>query len=87
MHHRHSDENDPALQGFRPSYKASHHDHGEHLLLVETLSGFYADSLIDDVLRLIKGEKKRTCTSAARTLPPAFPSSPRRCTAREGTAV
>jgi RIO kinase 1 len=58
MFHRHSDDNDPTLQGFRPSYKASHRDHGEHLLLVETLSGFYADSLIDDVLRLVKGGKE-----------------------------
>ncbi len=58
MFHRHSDESDPIHQGFRPSYKATHRDHGEHLLLVETLSGFYADSLIDDVLRSIKGGKE-----------------------------
>jgi RIO kinase 1 len=58
MYHRHFDEADPILQGFRPSYKASHHDHGEHLWLVETLSGFYADNLIDDVLRSIKGGKE-----------------------------
>jgi RIO kinase 1 len=58
MFHRHFDESDPRHQGFRPSYKASHHDHGEHLWLVETLSGFYADNLVDDVLRSIKGGKE-----------------------------
>jgi RIO kinase 1 len=58
MFHRHFDESDPIQQDFRPTYKASHHDHGEHLWLVETLSGFYADNLIDDVLRSIKGGKE-----------------------------
>jgi RIO kinase 1 len=58
MFHRHRDESDPIHQGFHPSYKASHDDHGEHLLLVEALSGFYADHLIDDVLRSIKGGKE-----------------------------
>jgi RIO kinase 1 len=58
MFHRHTDESDPIQQGFRPSYKASHHDHGEHVWLVETLSGFHADNLIDDVLRLIRAGKE-----------------------------
>jgi RIO kinase 1 len=55
MFHRHTDESD---QGFRPTYKATHRDHGEHLLLVQALGGFYADNLIDDVLRSIKGGKE-----------------------------
>ncbi len=58
MFHRHLDESDPHQRDFRPTYKASHRDHGEHLLLVQTLGGFYADNLIDDVLRLIKGGKE-----------------------------
>jgi len=44
--------------GFRPSYKSSHHDQGELLWLVGALEGFYADKLIDDVLRSVKGGKE-----------------------------
>jgi RIO kinase 1 len=44
--------------GFLPSYKSSHRDHGELVWLTNALQGFYADKLIDDVLRSIKGGKE-----------------------------
>jgi len=44
--------------GFQPSYKSSHHDHGEMQWIISALSGFYADKLIDDVLRAVKGGKE-----------------------------
>ncbi|MGH2593966.1 MAG: RIO1 family regulatory kinase/ATPase [Anaerolineae bacterium] len=44
--------------GFQPSYKSSHHDHGEMQWIISALSGFYADKLIDDVLRVVKGGKE-----------------------------
>jgi RIO kinase 1 len=43
---------------FRPSYKSSHHDHGELQWIISALSGFYYDKLIDDVLRAVKGGKE-----------------------------
>ena len=43
---------------FRPSYKSSHQDQGELIWLTGALEGFYADKLIDDVLRSIKGGKE-----------------------------
>jgi RIO kinase 1 len=43
---------------FRPSYKSSHQDQGQLIWLVDALQGFYADKLIDDVLRSVKGGKE-----------------------------
>jgi RIO kinase 1 len=53
----HLDETAPE-SAFVPSYKSSHRDHGELLWLTDALQGFYADELIDDVLRSIKGGKE-----------------------------
>ncbi|HLF26035.1 MAG TPA: RIO1 family regulatory kinase/ATPase [Anaerolineae bacterium] len=44
--------------GFHPTYKSSHHDHGEMQWIVSALSQFYYDKLIDDVLRAVKGGKE-----------------------------
>jgi RIO kinase 1 len=43
---------------FRPTYKSSHHDHGEMQWLLAALNGFYADKLIDDVLGMVRGGKE-----------------------------
>jgi RIO kinase 1 len=53
-----TDTADDAEPGFRPSYKSSHHDHGEMQWIIDAVSGFYADKLIDDVLRAVKGGKE-----------------------------
>jgi len=53
-----SDPSDTADFGFHPSYKASHHDHGEMQWIIGALSGFYDDRLINDVLRAVKGGKE-----------------------------
>jgi RIO kinase 1 len=58
MSHKHHEDQIPSDSSFRPSYKASHHDQGELLWLVGALEGFYADKLIDDVLRSVKGGKE-----------------------------
>jgi len=55
---------------FVPSYKSSHQDQGEMVWLVGALEPFYADKLIDDVLRSIKGGKEATvyqCSAHAST--------------------
>jgi RIO kinase 1 len=49
---------DEAEYGFQPSYKSASNDHFEHQWIVEALSGFYYDKLIDDVLRAVKGGKE-----------------------------
>ncbi len=53
-----SDPNDGGDYGLQPRYKSSHHDHGELQWIIRALSGFYADKLIDDVLRIVKGGKE-----------------------------
>ena len=61
-----SDPSDTADFGFHPSYKSSHHDHGEMQWIIDALSGFYDDRLINDVLRAVKGGKEASvyCCSA-----------------------
>lgn len=49
---------DDAGYGFQPSYKSSHHDHGEMQWIVSALSACYDDKIIDDVLRAVKGGKE-----------------------------
>ena len=44
--------------GFNPTFKAAHQDHHEYQWIVHALGGFYADSLINDVLRAVKGGKE-----------------------------
>ena len=44
--------------GFQPTYKSASNDHFEHQWIVDALSGFYYDKLIDDVLRAVKGGKE-----------------------------
>ena len=53
-----SDPVDGSDYGFQPSYKSSHHDHGELQRIIGALGDFYADKLIDDVLRAVKGGKE-----------------------------
>lgn len=57
-HDKHHQDDITSDTGFRPTYKASHHDQGELVWLVDALQGFYADKLIDDVLRAVKGGKE-----------------------------
>ena len=51
---------------FTPTYKSASNDHFEHQWIVEALSGFYYDKLIDDVVRVVKGGKEASvyvCTA------------------------
>ncbi len=43
---------------FNPTYRSAHPDHYERLWVVETLGGFFADSLIEDVVRAVKRGKE-----------------------------
>ncbi|HEY4691391.1 MAG TPA: RIO1 family regulatory kinase/ATPase [Anaerolineae bacterium] len=56
---------DDANVGFHPTYKASHHDHGEMQWILAALSDFYADKLIDDVLRAVRGGKEASVYACA----------------------
>jgi len=53
-----SDRLDSADYEFQPTYKSASNDHFEHQWIVDALSGFYYDKLIDDVLRAVKGGKE-----------------------------
>lgn len=49
---------DATAYGFSPSYKSASNDHFEHQWIVDALSSFYYDKLLDDVLRVVKGGKE-----------------------------
>ena len=53
-----SDRIDASGYEFQPTYKSASNDHFEHQWIVDALSGFYYDKLIDDVLRAVKGGKE-----------------------------
>ena len=61
-----SDRLDASSYEFQPTYKSASNDHFEHQWIVDALSGFYYDKLIDDVLRAVKGGKEASvyCCSA-----------------------
>ena len=53
-----SDRFDASDYEFQPTYKSASNDHFEHQWIVDALSGFYYDKLIDDVLRAVRGGKE-----------------------------
>jgi len=65
-----SDRLDASSYEFQPTYKSASNDHFEHQWIVDALSGFYYDKLIDDVLRAVKGGKEASvycCAAHAST--------------------
>jgi len=61
-----SDRFDASTYEFQPTYKSASNDHFEHQWIVDALSGFYYDKLIDDVVRAVRGGKEASvycCTA------------------------